>query len=60
MPFLKLTGKEPLNKILDRMAQKNGMRHTIYLTNGDKYTGGWLNDKKHGKGTEVYKKTGAI
>ncbi|KAJ8414788.1 hypothetical protein AAFF_G00023110 [Aldrovandia affinis] len=60
MPFLKETTKETLNHLLDRIAQKNGLRHTIYFPNGDKYTGEWLHDKKHGKGTEVYKKTGAI
>ncbi|KAG9354698.1 hypothetical protein JZ751_001411 [Albula glossodonta] len=60
MPFLKASGKTTINTLLDRMSQKNGLRHTIYLSNGNKYTGEWLSDMKHGKGTEVYKKTGAI
>lgn len=61
MPHLKMPRKpQPLWKEWDRKAQKCGVRHTVYSVNGDEYTGEWLDNKKHGKGTQVWKKTGAI
>lgn len=38
----------------DRKAQKNGVRHTVYWTTGEQYTGAWKNNKRHGKGTVIY------
>ncbi|XP_030623967.1 MORN repeat-containing protein 3 [Chanos chanos] len=61
MPHLKKPRTtEPLVKLWDRKAQKCGLRHTVYFANGDKYTGEWLDNKRHGKGTQVWKKAGAI
>ncbi|XP_038827183.1 MORN repeat-containing protein 3 isoform X1 [Salvelinus namaycush] len=61
MPHLKKPQKvEPLSKLWDRKAQKCGLRHTVYSVNGDEYTGDWLDSKKHGKGTQICKKAGAI
>ncbi|KAM3874294.1 MORN repeat-containing protein 3 [Diretmus argenteus] len=60
MPFLKKTQKnQPLSKLWDMKAQKCGLRHTVFSANGDEYTGEWLDNKKHGKGTHVWK-NGAI
>ncbi|XP_075034232.1 MORN repeat-containing protein 3 isoform X1 [Mixophyes fleayi] len=44
----------------DRKAQKSGLRHTIYNVNRDQYTGEWLNNLKHGKGTYLWKNTNSI
>uniref|UniRef100_A0AAY5KSA5 MORN repeat-containing protein 3 n=2 Tax=Esox lucius TaxID=8010 RepID=A0AAY5KSA5_ESOLU len=61
MPHLKkLRQVEPLAKLWDRKAQKCGLRHTIFSVNGDNYTGDWLDNKKHGKGTQTWKTHGAI
>ncbi|XP_067107140.1 MORN repeat-containing protein 3 [Osmerus mordax] len=61
MPHLKKPRKqEPLSKIWDRKAQKSGLRHTVFSVNGDQYTGEWLDNKKHGKGTQIWKTGGAI
>eukprot|EP00163_Fabomonas_tropica_P028243 TRINITY_DN570_c0_g4_i2.p1 TRINITY_DN570_c0_g4~~TRINITY_DN570_c0_g4_i2.p1 ORF type:complete len:194 (+),score=24.85 TRINITY_DN570_c0_g4_i2:614-1195(+) len=59
-----LSGKEKLGgpkedtllwKARDSLAQKKGSRHTVYATNGEEYTGEWLNNCKHGKGVMIYK-----
>ncbi|XP_026881124.2 MORN repeat-containing protein 3 [Electrophorus electricus] len=61
MYHLKITRKtEPLSKQWDRKAEKSGLRHTVYSVNGDEYTGEWLHNKKHGKGSQVWKKAGAV
>ncbi|XP_013403272.1 MORN repeat-containing protein 3-like [Lingula anatina] len=61
MPHLKEPKvTEPLWKDWDYKAQKKGIRHTVYSVNGDEYTGEWLDNKKHGKGTYKWKSTGAI
>ncbi|XP_040981646.1 MORN repeat-containing protein 3 [Aquila chrysaetos chrysaetos] len=61
MPIVKYRGAtEPLWHEWDRKAQKCGLRHTVYAVNGDQYTGEWLDNLKHGKGTQVWKCTGAI
>ncbi|XP_048840746.1 MORN repeat-containing protein 3 isoform X1 [Brienomyrus brachyistius] len=60
MPFLKKARKEQLSKIWDKKAQKCGLRHTVYSVNGEEYTGEWLNNKKHGKGTNIWKKSGVL
>ncbi|KAL0965625.1 hypothetical protein UPYG_G00283680 [Umbra pygmaea] len=61
MPFLKKSRKvEPLSKILDLKTHKCGRRHTVYSVNEDSYTGDWLDNKKHGKGTQIWKKHKAI
>ena len=50
MPHLKEPKeKEPLWKDWDYLAQKKGIRHTVYSVNGDQYTGEWLDNKKDGK-----------
>ncbi|XP_016415839.1 MORN repeat-containing protein 3-like [Sinocyclocheilus rhinocerous] len=51
---------EPLVKLWDKKAQKCGPHHTVYSVNGDQYTGEWMDNKKHGKGAQVWKKTGMI
>lgn len=33
----------------DTMSQKNGLRCTVYSPSGNKYTGEWLDNKKHGE-----------
>eukprot|EP01136_Pigoraptor_vietnamica_P034020 Opistho-1_new@97521 len=40
--------------VWDTLAQKRGLRHTVYSVNGDEYTGEWENNKKHGKGTQIW------
>lgn len=49
MPILKKhLETEPLVKVVDKMAQKNGLRRTIYSINGDQYTGEWKDNMRHG------------
>lgn len=61
MPHLKnLQVKEPLWKAWDYKAQKKGIHHTVYSVNGDQYTGDWLDNKKHGKGTYIWKDSGCL
>ncbi|CAG2246174.1 MORN repeat-containing protein 3 [Mytilus edulis] len=61
MPHLKEPKeKEPLWKEWDYLAQKKGIRHTVYSVNGDQFTGEWLDNKKDGKGTYKWKENGAI
>lgn len=61
MPFLKQPkSREPLWRESNDKANKSGVLHTIYSVNGDKYTGEWQNDLKHGKGTYEWKKTGCL
>lgn len=52
--------KQPLWKEWDYNANKKGVRHTVYSVNGDEYTGEWLNNLKHGKGTYTWKHNKAI
>lgn len=52
--------KQPLWKEWDYNANKRGVRHTVYSVNGDEYTGEWLNNLKHGKGTYQWKHNSAI
>ena len=50
MPHLKeAKRKEPLWKDWDYLAQKKGIRNTVYSVNGDQYTGEWLDNKKDGR-----------
>jgi len=61
MPFLKAPKtRQPLWRCSDERAQKKGVLHTIYSVNGDEYTGEWLNNKKHGKGTYKWKANGRL
>ncbi|KAM6297963.1 MORN repeat-containing protein 3 [Aegotheles albertisi] len=61
MPFVKYPRTtEPLWHEWERKAQKCGLRHMVYAVNGDQYIGEWLDNLKHGKGTQVWKRTGAI
>ncbi|XP_065117867.1 MORN repeat-containing protein 3 [Paramisgurnus dabryanus] len=61
MPFLKKPRTtEPPVKQWDKKAQKCGLLHTVYSANGDRYRGEWLDNKKHGNGMQVWKKTGII
>ncbi|XP_075901076.1 MORN repeat-containing protein 3 isoform X2 [Nelusetta ayraudi] len=41
-------------------SQINGLRGAVFSADGDEYTGEWLNNKKHGRGTQVWKKSGSI
>lgn len=59
MQYLKAAHKkQPL--VCDKKAQISGLRHTIYSISGNAYTGEWQDNKKHGKGIQVWKKAGAI
>ncbi|KAL7986648.1 hypothetical protein Chor_012931 [Crotalus horridus] len=61
MPIIKYPRRvDPLWHEWDRKAQKCGLRHTVYAVNGDRYIGEWLDNIKHGKGTQIWKKSGAI
>ncbi|XP_065664162.1 MORN repeat-containing protein 3 isoform X3 [Hydra vulgaris] len=61
MPIKKDSNSENQQwKKWDLMAQKTGLHHTVYLANGDKYTGEWKNNLRHGKGTQYWQKTGAF
>ncbi|OCU02063.1 MORN repeat-containing protein 3-like [Xenopus laevis] len=56
MPLVKAPKKlEPMWKEWDAKAQKAGLRHSVYSVNGDEYTGEWLNNLRHGKGTYMCK-----
>lgn len=49
MPFKKIPKTTvPLVKVWEHKAQKCGLLHSVYAVNGDKYTGEWLDNKKHG------------
>ena len=52
--------KQPVWKEWDYKANKKGVRHTVYSVNGDQYTGEWLNNLKHGKGTYTWKQDSAV
>ncbi|KAM6902107.1 MORN repeat-containing protein 3 [Xenentodon cancila] len=61
MPFIKSSKKNPpFSKLKDILSQKCGLRHTVFSVSGNEYTGEWLDNKKHGKGTQVWRKTGVI
>jgi hypothetical protein len=32
----------------DEMGRKNGRHYTVYLLDGNRYVGEWLDDKQHG------------
>lgn len=36
---------------IDHISRKNGPHSLIYMANGDKYTGEWKDDKRHGNYT---------
>ena len=61
MPFLKSHNdrekSEPLWHTWDRDAQKEGMRDTVYFVNKDEYRGMWKDNKRHGRGRHLYKRT---
>ncbi|XP_050305239.1 MORN repeat-containing protein 3-like isoform X2 [Anthonomus grandis grandis] len=51
MPFFKTNSYNvSRSRALENSSKKNGWRHTIFNTVGDKYIGEWKNDKKTGKG----------
>ncbi|XP_056322501.1 MORN repeat-containing protein 3 [Danio aesculapii] len=61
MPYVKRPQTtEPLVKLWDRKAQKCGLHHTVYSVSGDQYTGEWMDNKKHGKGKQVWKRAGIV
>ncbi|CAG5867427.1 unnamed protein product [Menidia menidia] len=61
MPYMKPLKTNPQSSTLkDVKSQKCGLRHTVFSVSGNEYTGEWQHDKKHGKGTQVWKKPGAI
>ncbi|KAM9330890.1 MORN repeat-containing protein 3 [Gastrophryne carolinensis] len=61
MPLKKYPRKtEPPWMEWDRKAQKSGLRHTVYNVSGDQYTGEWLDNLKHGKGTYIGKSNNSI
>lgn len=55
-----LKTKDPLWRDNDFKANKKGQRSTVYSVNGDHYTGEWDSNKKHGKGTQFWKKSGCV
>ena len=49
MPLTKTPKKrQPIWKRADELAQKSGLRHAVYGTNGEVYVGEWSNNKKCG------------
>ncbi|XP_054613083.1 MORN repeat-containing protein 3 [Dunckerocampus dactyliophorus] len=61
MPFIKTPpNAPPRSTLLENKSKKCGLRVTVYSVNGDEYTGEWLNNNKHGRGTQVWKTSGAI
>ncbi|KAG5894152.1 hypothetical protein JTB14_001848 [Gonioctena quinquepunctata] len=56
MPFPKRDVKRmPRSRKLENLAMKNGRRHAIFNTAGDKYIGEWHENKMCGKGTLLSK-----
>lgn len=56
-------GKESATKLKEEMTKKNGLHHTVFSVDKysiNEYTGEWVNDKKHGYGTQVWSKTGSM
>jgi hypothetical protein len=47
-------GETRLWRARDKLAEKSGVKHTVYAVNGEQYTGEWLGDVKHGQGVQVY------
>ncbi|XP_040012515.1 MORN repeat-containing protein 3 isoform X1 [Xiphias gladius] len=61
MPYIKTPKKNPpFSTLLDIKSQKCGLRGTVFSVGGNEYTGEWQDNKKHGKGTQVWKKSSAI
>ncbi|KAF7217052.1 MORN repeat-containing protein 3 [Nothobranchius furzeri] len=60
MPNYKLTKKTSVSRLKEMKSQKCVLRHTVFSVNGNQYNGEWLNNKKHGKGIQVWKQAGAI
>lgn len=61
MPYINHSKKPlPFTTLLDMKTMKCGLRGTFFSPTGNEYTGEWLDDKKHGKGTQVWKKSGAM
>ncbi|XP_057680157.1 MORN repeat-containing protein 3-like [Corythoichthys intestinalis] len=61
MPFLKNTRLNlPRSVAIDNKAKKSGLRGTIFAVNGDNYTGEWLDNRKHGWGTQEWKASGSL
>jgi hypothetical protein len=53
MPIQKISKtREPLWKEWDKLAQKEGIRKTVYTKDSDEYTGEWKDNKKHGTNLE--------
>ncbi|KAJ3023370.1 hypothetical protein HKX48_003481 [Thoreauomyces humboldtii] len=50
----------PKWKLKELKALRNGLRATVYMTNGDRYIGEWKEGMKDGNGTYHYAGTGAV
>lgn len=49
MPFIKKhNNARQIWKDWDMKANKQGLLHTVYFSNGNEYTGEWQNNTKHG------------
>lgn len=48
MPFLKGRNIITRSQKLEILTRKNGLRHAIFNTVGDKYIGEWKNNSKEG------------
>uniref|UniRef100_A0A3P9L5I8 MORN repeat-containing protein 3 n=1 Tax=Oryzias latipes TaxID=8090 RepID=A0A3P9L5I8_ORYLA len=61
MSSIKPSKTEPPSSALkESMTLKSGFRHTVFSLNGDKYTGEWQDNRKHGIGIQMWKNTGAV
>ncbi|KAI8809478.1 hypothetical protein BJ742DRAFT_805239 [Cladochytrium replicatum] len=47
-------------QLKDQLSKKCGPHAMVYLINGDRFLGEWLDNKKHGNGTYFYSRTGSV
>ncbi|KAM9848855.1 MORN repeat-containing protein 3-like [Aulostomus maculatus] len=59
MPLIKKGTVCPRSKMVDAKTRKSGLHGPFITANGDRYTGDWKDNKRHGKGTQVWKSSGA-
>ncbi|XP_072514657.1 MORN repeat-containing protein 3 [Salminus brasiliensis] len=61
MPHLKnLQKAESRARLWDKKAEKSGVLRTVFSVTGDQYSGEWLDNRKHGKGTQVWRRAGVV
>uniref|UniRef100_H2TLF8 MORN repeat-containing protein 3 n=1 Tax=Takifugu rubripes TaxID=31033 RepID=H2TLF8_TAKRU len=59
-PFLKSSKKHQASTTRMDINSQQLLQRTVFFPSGDKYTGEWLDNKKHGRGTQVWNKSGAV